>query len=171
MRKPFDLHHFPVNPPHVDNVCKTTVRCIRVNIDRAVTVVGSEFIEGDPKSDAGTRGGDEGKDRGHVAALPVELIKCFVYPGKVLLDPLVADLAPWPPIVVSGVHLAADGTSSLTSLTVSGDGRLVAYGVCEAGSDWTTFRLLNLASADQVEDALIQTKFSQAEWLPDHRSY
>jgi integrase len=27
-----------------------------VNIDRAVTVVGSEFIEGDPKSDAGTRG-------------------------------------------------------------------------------------------------------------------
>jgi len=47
----------------------------------------------------------------------------------------------------------------------------VAYGVCEAGSDWTTFRLLNLASADQVEDALIQTKFSQAEWLPDHRSY
>ena len=64
-----------------------------------------------------------------------------------------------------------DGTSSLSTLTVSGDGRLVAYGVSEAGSDWTTFRLLNLASGDEVDDALIQTKFSQAEWLPDHRCY
>ena len=47
----------------------------------------------------------------------------------------------------------------------------MAYGVSEAGSDWTTFRLLSLASGDDVDDALIQTKFSQAEWLPDHRSY
>jgi prolyl oligopeptidase len=64
-----------------------------------------------------------------------------------------------------------DGTSSLTSLTVSGDGELVAYGVSDAGSDWTTFRLLSLPSGDDVADAVIQTKFSQAEWLPDHRSY
>jgi prolyl oligopeptidase len=74
-------------------------------------------------------------------------------------------------VLVDPNTFSADGTSSLTSLTVSGDGQLVAYGVSEAGSDWTTFRLLNLASADQVEDALIQTKFSQAEWLPDHRCY
>lgn len=74
-------------------------------------------------------------------------------------------------VLVDTNTFSADGTSSLTSLTVSGDGQLVAYGVSEAGSDWTTFRLLDLASADQVEDALIQTKFSQAEWLPDHRSY
>ncbi|HKN45941.1 MAG TPA: prolyl oligopeptidase family serine peptidase, partial [Propionibacteriaceae bacterium] len=46
-----------------------------------------------------------------------------------------------------------------------------AYGVSEAGSDWTTFRLLSLSSGDDVADAVIQTKFSQAEWLPDHRSY
>ena len=43
-------------------------------------------------------------------------------------------------------------------------------GVSEAGSDWTTFRLLNLGSADQVEDALIQAKFSQAEWRLSRRS-
>ena len=54
---------------------------------------------------------------------------------------------------------------------MSADGQLVAYGVSEAGSDWTMFRLLHLATGDQVDDALIQTKFSQAEWLPDHRSY
>ena len=76
--------------------------------------------------------------------------------GRVLIDPNT---------------FSADGTSSLTSLTVSGDGQLVAYGVSEAGSDWTTFRLLDLASGDPVDDALISTKFSEAEWLPDHRSY
>lgn len=76
--------------------------------------------------------------------------------GRVLIDPNT---------------LSADGTSSLTSLTVSGDGQLVAYGLSEAGSDWTTFRLLDLASGDPVDDASIITKFSEAAWLPDHRSY
>jgi prolyl oligopeptidase len=74
-------------------------------------------------------------------------------------------------VLVDPNTFSPDGTSSLSSLTVSGDGRLVAYGLSEAGSDWTTFRLLDLASGAAVDDALIQTKFSQAEWLPDHRSY
>ena len=39
--------------------------------------------------------------------------------GRVLLDPNT---------------FSADGTTSLTSLTVSGDGQLVAYGLSEAGS-------------------------------------
>ena len=74
-------------------------------------------------------------------------------------------------VLVDPNTFSPDGTSSLTSLTVSGNGLLVAYGISEAGSDWTAFRLLSLASGDEVDDALIQTKFSQAEWLPDHRSY
>ena len=74
-------------------------------------------------------------------------------------------------VLVDPNTFAVDGTSSLTSLTVSGDGRLVAYGLSEAGSDWTTFQLLDLASGDRKDDAPIQTKFSQAEWLGDHRSY
>jgi prolyl oligopeptidase len=74
-------------------------------------------------------------------------------------------------VLVDPNTFSPDGTSSLSSLTVSGDGQLVAYGVSEAGSDWTTFRLLDLASREAVDDAAIQTKFSQAEWLPDHRSY
>jgi prolyl oligopeptidase len=74
-------------------------------------------------------------------------------------------------VLVDANTFSDDGTSSLASLTVSGNGQLVAYGVSEAGSDWATFRLMNLATGDEVDDALIQTKFSQAEWLPDHRCY
>jgi prolyl oligopeptidase len=76
--------------------------------------------------------------------------------GRVLIDPNT---------------FSPDGTSSLASLSVSGDGELVAYAVSEAGSDWTVFRLVDLATGDQVDDAPIQTKFSQVAWLPDHRSY
>jgi prolyl oligopeptidase len=74
-------------------------------------------------------------------------------------------------VLVDPNTFSEDGTSSLSSLTVSGNGQLVAYGVSEAGSDWTTFRLLRVAAGDAVDDALIQTKFSQAEWLPDNHSY
>jgi prolyl oligopeptidase len=74
-------------------------------------------------------------------------------------------------VLVDPNTFSEDGTSSLASLTVSGDGQLVAYGVSEAGSDWATFRLLDLDSGSDIDDAPIKTKFSQAEWLPDHRSY
>ena len=67
-------------------------------------------------------------------------------------------------VLVDPNTFSADGTSSLTSLTVSGDGQLVAYGVSEAGSDWTTFRLLNLGSADQVEDALPESSAKVFEY-------
>jgi prolyl oligopeptidase len=89
----------------------------------------------------------------------------------IYVAPSLAELLAGGRVLVDPNTFSEDGTSSLTSLTVSGDGQLVAYGVSEAGSDWTTFRLLRLATGDLVDDALIQTKFSQAEWLPDHRSY
>jgi len=96
--------------------------------------------------------GSQNQDVIYVASSLAELLAG----GRVLVDPNT---------------FSTDGTSSLTSLTVSGNGELVAYGVSEAGSDWTTFHLLRLATGDPVDDALIQTKFSKAEWLPDHRCY
>jgi prolyl oligopeptidase len=96
--------------------------------------------------------GSQNQDVTYVASSLAELLAG----GRVLVDPNT---------------FSDDGTSSLASLTVSGNGQLVAYGISEAGSDWSTFRLLSLSSGDEVDDALIQTKFSQAEWLPDHRSY
>jgi prolyl oligopeptidase len=89
----------------------------------------------------------------------------------IYVAPSLAELVAGGRVLVDPNTFSEDGTSSLTSLTVSGNGELVAYGVSEAGSDWTTFHLLRLATEDPVDDALIQTKFSDAEWLPDHRCY
>jgi prolyl oligopeptidase len=89
----------------------------------------------------------------------------------IYVAPSLAELLAGGRVLVDPNTFSTDGTSSLTALTVSGNGELVAYGISEAGSDWTTFRLLRLATGDPVDDALIQTKFSAAEWLPDHRCY
>ena len=76
--------------------------------------------------------------------------------GRVLLDPNT-----W----------STDGTAALTSFTVSSDGRLAAYGVSEAGSDWERFRILDLATGAELDEPPVITKFSEPAWLPDGRSY
>ena len=66
---------------------------------------------------------------------------------------------------------SADGTSSLTTFTVASTGGLAAYGRSDAGSDWTAFHLIDVATGEEVAEPEIRTKFSTAEWLPDGRSY
>ena len=74
-------------------------------------------------------------------------------------------------VLVDPNTFSADGTSSLATLSVRGDGRQVAYAVSEGGSDWHTFRLLDVDTGQPVADVGVQTKFSDAEWLPDGRSF
>ena len=74
-------------------------------------------------------------------------------------------------VLVDPNRFSSDGTSSLASLTISGDGRLVAYGVSEGGSDWLTFVVVDADTGEEVPDARVQTKFSEPTWLPDSRSY
>ncbi|GAA1613321.1 MULTISPECIES: prolyl oligopeptidase family serine peptidase [Kribbella] len=76
--------------------------------------------------------------------------------GRVLIDPNT---------------LSADGTDSLGTFTVSPDGKYFAYGINESGSDWTTFRLLDIATGAQVDDLVSEAKFSEATWLPDSSAY
>jgi prolyl oligopeptidase len=64
-----------------------------------------------------------------------------------------------------------NGTSSLTGLHASRDGRWLAYLVSDGGSDWTSIRLLDLANGREVDDVVSMVKFSEATWLPDHASY
>jgi prolyl oligopeptidase len=64
----------------------------------------------------------------------------------IYVAPSLAELLAGGRVLVDPNTFSEDGTSSLTSLTVSGNGELVAYGVSEAGSDWTTFHLLRLVT-------------------------
>ena len=55
--------------------------------------------------------------------------------GRVLIDPN---------------ELSEDGTDSLSSYSVSDDGRYVVYGISVSGSDWNRFQLVDLATGDEL---------------------
>ncbi len=62
---------------------------------------------------------------------------------------------------------SADGTVALAGLSFSDDGQYAAFGVAEAGSDWTTWRVVDTDSLQELGDTIRWTKFSSIAWSPD----
>ena len=63
--------------------------------------------------------------------------------------------------------LSPDGTVALAGTAVSRDGRLLAYGVSSAGSDWSEWKVRDVETGFDRPDHLKWVKFSTAEWMPD----
>lgn len=67
--------------------------------------------------------------------------------------------------------LSQDGTSALSSLSFSMDGRYAAYGVSSAGSDWVQIRVIDTESMATLDDTIDWVKFSQAVWSADGEGF
>jgi len=63
------------------------------------------------------------------------------------------------------------GTIALVGMAFSDDGRYMAYRQAAAGSDWQTWRVMDLNSGATLEDELKWTKFTDAAWTPDGRGF
>ncbi len=72
--------------------------------------------------------------------------------GRVLIDPNT-----W----------AADGATALAEFSVSKDGRYVAYGVQDGGTDWRIVKVLDVNSGQVMSDELRWVKFSGMSWAKD----
>lgn len=66
---------------------------------------------------------------------------------------------------------SADGTVALGGLHFSEDGRYVVYGIQEAGSDWRTWKVREIASGEDLPDTLKNLKFTEAAWDPDSKGF
>jgi prolyl oligopeptidase len=77
-------------------------------------------------------------------------------PGRVLLDPNA---------------LSADGTISIGGYQLSPDGRLLAYSLSDGGSDWRTWRVIEVETGDDVGDVLEGIKFSSVSWSSDSSGF
>ncbi|MFP3374105.1 hypothetical protein, partial [Pseudomonas sp. SIMBA_068] len=64
-----------------------------------------------------------------------------------------------------------DGTTSMSGLSFSKDGSLLAYQVSEGGSDWRKIIVINTTTKEQVEQALVDVKFSGIDWLGNEGFY
>lgn len=75
-------------------------------------------------------------------------------------------------VIIDPNTFSADGSDSVSSVQVSDDGRLLAHGRSEAGSDWTHFVVVDVATGEPLPgEPEVVGKFHAAEWLPDNASY
>lgn len=65
----------------------------------------------------------------------------------------------------------ADGTVALAGTRVSWDGKLLAYGIADAGSDWNTWRIRDIDTGKDLPDELKWVKFSGASWSKDNKGF
>ena len=64
-----------------------------------------------------------------------------------------------------------DGTIALAGTAPSDDGKHIAYRVAEAGSDWATWRVMEIASGRVLDDELKWVKFGGASWTKDGKGF
>lgn len=50
--------------------------------------------------------------------------------------------------------LSKDGTIALSTYSISEDGKYIAYGLSESGSDWVTIRVMSIADRQPMSDKL-----------------
>ena len=76
-----------------------------------------------------------------------------------------------PVVLIDPNKWSKDGTVALGSTSFSDDGRFAAYSVAEAGSDWNTWRILEVETGRLLADELKWVKFSGASWTPDNKGF
>ena len=64
-----------------------------------------------------------------------------------------------------------DGTVSLGQLSFSENGKIAAYAISEGGSDWRKVRVIDVESKKQIEDTLVDIKFSGLSWYKNEGFY
>jgi len=72
-----------------------------------------------------------------------------------------------PRVLLDPNRFSEDATVALAGLSVSPDGRFVAYATSDGGTDWTTWHVRDIASGADLPDRVAFTKFTSASWLPN----
>jgi prolyl oligopeptidase len=80
----------------------------------------------------------------------------------------VADSLDAPPrILLDPNGLSQDGTVALAGWTPSEDGKLLAYGLASAGSDWREWKVREVETGNDLLDRVQWVKFAGASWAHD----
>jgi prolyl oligopeptidase len=64
-----------------------------------------------------------------------------------------------------------DGTISLGGTSVSNNASLLAYSISDGGSDWRTWKVLNINTGEALPDEINWAKFSSASWENDDSGF
>jgi len=76
-----------------------------------------------------------------------------------------------PRLLLDPNRFSKDGTVALTAVVPSPDGRYLAYGISEAGSDWQQWHVLDIETGRVLPDTIRWVKFSVASWTADSKGF
>lgn len=87
-------------------------------------------------------------------------------------DPLATGTPDLPPdhhwrVLLDPNTWTEDGTASLTGMSLTDDGQLLAYARSDGGSDWMTWRVVDCGTGADIGEEVRWAKFAGAAWLPD----
>ena len=72
-----------------------------------------------------------------------------------------------PRVLLDPNTLSADGTVALAGTAISDDGKRMAYGLSQAGSDWTEWFVRSVDTGEDLPDHIQWIKFSGVSWAKD----
>lgn len=72
-----------------------------------------------------------------------------------------------PEVLLDPNTFSADGTTTLSAFSVSRDGKYAVYGQSVGGSDWSEYRVLDIATKQPLSDVVRWVKVSGAAWAGD----
>ena len=76
-----------------------------------------------------------------------------------------------PRILLDPNSWSKDGTVALAGMSLSDDAKYVAYAIADAGSDWQTWSVLDVATGKKLGDELKWVKFSNTSWSADGKGF
>ncbi|MFB0515714.1 MAG: prolyl oligopeptidase family protein [Candidatus Neomarinimicrobiota bacterium] len=76
-----------------------------------------------------------------------------------------------PEVVLDPNTWSEDGTIALTGRSFTEDGRYMAYGQAQGGSDWQSYYIIDLAAGQDLDDVIQWTKFTSIAWEPDNSGF
>ncbi len=76
-----------------------------------------------------------------------------------------------PEVLVDPNTWTKDGTDAMGGAEFSADGKYMAYGIQKAGSDWRTWKILEVATGKVLPDELNWLKFGGVSWAPDSKGF
>jgi prolyl oligopeptidase len=76
-----------------------------------------------------------------------------------------------PKLLLDPNTLSKDGTVALSSAAYTDDGKLMAYGLASAGSDWQEWHVHDVEGGKDLPDVIKWVKFSGASWSKDGRGF
>tara|TARA_B100001175_G_scaffold242454_1_gene208851 strand:- start:4231 stop:6270 length:2040 start_codon:yes stop_codon:yes gene_type:complete len=74
-------------------------------------------------------------------------------------------------VLIDPNTFSEDGTVSLGGTSVSNDATHMAFSISDGGSDWRTWKVMNIETGEVLEDELKWAKFSGASWENDDSGF